>query len=301
MILKIKTRIGKLRDSFFAWANRHPKLINNLLWVNFFYFYNCYIKFDKEDINLKKRHSCLLQEVNYYQINTERIKRVTDLLEDKKSKYIFQGMVKFRHTLDRNNYPYHVIKEQQYFFSGLRLKKDEVFIDCGAFTGDTLDVFCKHCPIYKKIIAFEPDTKNFKALQNKHGNKPDIILFKTGVSDSDGEVSFLENGGTTSKIYEHKNATKIPVRSIDSVLRELGAGERKVTFIKMDVEGAELRALKGASETILREKPKLAISIYHKKEDMIEIAEYIHDLVPEYKLYVRQYDFVFETVLYARI
>jgi hypothetical protein len=70
----------------------------------------------------------------------------------------------------------------------------------------------------------------------------------------------------------------------------------------MDIEGAELNALKGAEKTIIKDKPKLAICIYHSNEDMIQIAEYIHNLIPAYKIYIRQYRLypsAAETVLYA--
>lgn len=70
----------------------------------------------------------------------------------------------------------------------------------------------------------------------------------------------------------------------------------------MDIEGSELPALEGAKQTILRNKPKLAISIYHSDEDMLRIVEYIHELVPEYKLYIRAHTMgIAETVLYAVI
>ena len=74
----------------------------------------------------------------------------------------------------------------------------------------------------------------------------------------------------------------------------------KITMIKMDIEGSELEALKGAKKTIQRDKPKLAICIYHKPEDMADIPLYIKELVPEYKLYIRHHsNFATETVLYA--
>lgn len=83
--------------------------------------------------------------------------------------------------------------------------------------------------------------------------------------------------------------------TIDNVL----AGG-KVTFIKMDIEGTELASLKGAAKTIRKYKPKLAICIYHKKEDLWEIQDYISRLVPEYKFYMRAYeDTATELVLYA--
>lgn len=82
---------------------------------------------------------------------------------------------------------------------------------------------------------------------------------------------------------------------IDSVV-----GDDKVTFIKMDVEGSELQSLKGAQKTIRKNRPRLAISVYHRPEDLVEIAEYILELNPEYQFILRQYNSNFwETILYA--
>lgn len=76
--------------------------------------------------------------------------------------------------------------------------------------------------------------------------------------------------------------------------------DEKVTFIKMDIEGAEYEALLGAKETIQKNKPKLAISIYHKPEDIISIPKLIKSMVPNYRLYIRHYSNADnETVLYA--
>ena len=89
---------------------------------------------------------------------------------------------------------------------------------------------------------------------------------------------------------------EIPVMPIDEAIE---TGDR-VTMIKMDIEGSELEALKGAKQTIQRDKPKLAICIYHKPEDIIEIPCYIKELVPRYRLYLRHYgNGDTETVLYA--
>ena len=78
--------------------------------------------------------------------------------------------------------------------------------------------------------------------------------------------------------------------------------EERVTYIKMDVEGTELEALQGAEGLIKRYKPKLAICIYHKREDPIVILEYLHEMIPEYQFKIRHYtDSQHETVLYAYI
>ena len=232
----------------------------------------------------------------FYSQNAERINAVVNILADEKSKYIYTGMIKFRQTRDKKDYPFHVIKETSYFIKELNLGENEVIIDCGAYDGDTIDQFLKHCPKYKQIIAFEPNSEAFHKLKQKHGDNPKIVLHNVGVYDKNGEVPFdVSDYGDSSVMDDKENnfPSTVQVIAIDDLHLE------KVTFIKMDVEGSELNALKGAKETIIRDHPKLAICIYHTLEDMICIAEYIHTLVPEYKLYVRQYDFIAETVLYA--
>ena len=90
---------------------------------------------------------------------------------------------------------------------------------------------------------------------------------------------------------------RIPVDSIDNVC----SGD-KVTFIKMDIEGSEMEALKGAENVIKRDKPRLAICIYHKPEDLYEIPFWVKETVPEYKLYIRHHsNLQNETVLYATL
>lgn len=106
-------------------------------------------------------------------------------------------------------------------------------------------------------------------------------------------MNFQTTGEGSAKVASEGN-DRIEVVSLDSYIKE------KVTFIKMDIEGAELEALKGCQNTIKKYRPKLAISVYHKKEDIIEIPGYIMSLVPDYHFYLRHYSSGFaETVLYA--
>lgn len=68
----------------------------------------------------------------------------------------------------------------------------------------------------------------------------------------------------------------------------------------MDIEGAELKALEGATECISKYSPQLAISVYHKPEDIIEIPMFIKSLNPKYRFWLRHYSLSwFDTVLYA--
>jgi len=235
----------------------------------------------------------------FFTQNAKRVDAIINMLADEQSKRIYSSMVKFRQTRNKKDYP-KLKSECEYFFGGLKLIKDEVFIDCGAYIGDTIDEFLKRMPAeYKQIVAFEPDSENFTKLKEKHGSNPKITLINAGAYDKDGEVLFKEQGGC-SRITEgeQNDLVRVQVKTIDNLNLE------DVSFIKMDIEGAELNALKGAEKTILKNKPKLAICLYHSDEDMLNIAEYINSLMPDYKLYVRHYSFypsISETVLYAII
>lgn len=191
----------------------------------------------------------------------------------------------------------HAARGRQYF-DIFEPKKNEVYIDAGTFDGKTvLDFNDWTKENYKKIYAFEPINamceviskqikenciKNIEVKNNAVWNQKETILFK-----EDGPGSQVNENG------------KIEVKgiSIDDV-----AENEKVTFIKMDIEGSELKALEGAKRTIVKHQPRLAICIYHRPLDVIEIASYILELVPEYKFYIRHYaSSMWETVLYAEV
>ena len=186
----------------------------------------------------------------------------------------------------------------------IRIDENEIFIDGGAYIGDTIQQFWNiakgtgNKP--KKIVAFEPDTRNYRVLQKFYGRRDNIIIVKKGLSNHKGILYFKEGfqgRSTGSRIVRDANVASgsIAVTSIDEE-QEC----RDATWIKMDIEGSEWDALHGAKNVIKRNKPKLTICIYHSDEDLIRIAEYIHELVPEYRLYIRHHTKrEIETVLYA--
>lgn len=185
---------------------------------------------------------------------------------------------------------------KQYFdLPEIRPDAEEVFIDGGSFDGGTLADFVTFAGgKYRKIYAFEPITSQY---ENVRQNISEWKIERTnvinkGLWSSDTTLSFIENSaGSRASANGH---LKIPVTTIDSVIAE------RVTFIKLDVEGAEMEALKGAAATIRRDKPKLAISLYHLPTDVVNIPTYILSLVPEYRLFIRHYYYNhWETVLYA--
>jgi FkbM family methyltransferase len=184
-----------------------------------------------------------------------------------------------------------------------RLVSDEVFIDGGCLDFETSEILLKKAPSVKKIYAFEPEKSSIDCIKQnvlKYGcNCVDIQ--EAAIWSSDTTLKFITNEQQLNKARSRlgdEGSVEIKARSVDSV----AAAEDKVTFIKFDIEGAELEGLKGAAKTIKRDKPKLAICIYHKPNDYYEIAEYIKSLVPEYKAYIRHYYYLAaETILYCVI
>ena len=237
-----------------------------------------------------------LFDYEYYLANRERFHEAYDLLSDDLSRdtmraYMDNRMNGVLRPLLNCYMP------GQYFIPEMHFSSDEVYIDSGMYDGDTIVEFIRHCPNYARIIGFEPDEGNLERFRLRNLPMEGLEVHSAGVWSEEDVLCFSADGATFSKIAESGDAS-LRVMSIDSL--EIG---KPVTFIKMDIEGSELEALKGARETIRRDMPKLAICVYHRKEDMITIPQYIRSLEPEgrsYAFYLRHHGLCGnETVLYA--
>ena len=200
-----------------------------------------------------------------------------------------------------SNY-FHNLMAEQYFDSEIivpKLTENEIFVDagcCNCYTDFRFTEFTNNK--YKKIIAFEPSPKQYLECIEKSRDIQNISIHNSGLWNENTFLSFDDTctiGGTHIIDYAGANATQVKLVKLDDVLD----GE-EATFIKMDIEGAELNALKGAEQTIIKYRPKLAICVYHKPEDIFEIPSYLLSLHSDYNLYFRHYSFWHgETVLYA--
>jgi len=185
----------------------------------------------------------------------------------------------------------------QYFPEDIiHLSTKEVFIDGGGFVGDTTLNFIEQTSgSFNKIHIFEPIQRNCEQIRKNIPNLSDkVILHNLGLHSSSEEALF-EDAGSGSRIGKGKELVKLV--ALDNYFSEQERSE--ITYIKLDVEGAEMSALEGMQDTIIRYSPKLAICIYHKPADLWELPLYIHQLNPRYTLYIRQHHPVNETVLYA--
>jgi len=192
-------------------------------------------------------------------------------------------------------------REQQYFgFEMLKPVPDEIYVDTGCFNTETIKNFIGFCDSkYCRIYGIEADSVCYSNIKSELSseNIENLVLVNKGAWDEETILRFNSNQiGSISTVSDSGN-TEIHAATIDSIVN----GD-KVTLIKMDIEGAELEALYGAENTIKSAMPRLAISIYHKPGDIIDILAYINSLVPEYKFYIRQYSYFWgETILYAII
>lgn len=230
----------------------------------------------------------------------EELEDVYALLEDEKSKKVFSGMLNYR--ISRNKkYMEGIVDDEklQYFDASIIGNNVTRFVDAGAYIGDTAEKYIElYGQTYDKIFCLEPDKGSYQLLcENvKKNNWNRVFTYNIGLHSKFEKLKFdtiTQGGGMSNHVSKDGNVT-IDVNRLDAVINE------RVDLIKMDIEGSELEALKGSEQIIKKYQPALAICIYHKKEDYFAIPKLIHEICPQYKLYIRQYSFSdAETILYA--
>jgi FkbM family methyltransferase len=240
-------------------------------------------------------------DADFVRANAGRFEEVYAALADGPSRDLLVDLVNCKLTGD--NGP--ILKSRthdQYFDAGIvKLAADEVFVDAGAFTGDTVDAFVKASGgAYERIVALEPDPVNHAALAQHIAAQgiARVELRRLGAWNKADTLSFNEEQEGVSRIADPGAGGKLVSIQVDSLDHILAGG--RVSFIKMDIEGAERNALLGAEASIRAWAPRLAVAVYHKREDLYDLPLLLRSLVPSYKLYLRNYtDTAADTVLYA--
>ena len=220
---------------------------------------------------------------NDLQINRDKYDYIYSRLSDDKSKAVFTNILNFRSTKDLTYMKNYIVDPiGQYFEDFLDLQKDEVFIDAGGYDGQTSLEFIKLSPDYKAIYIFEPSEENLKLAKENLKSYKNVNFISKGLSNKEETLKFDTNSGSASSI-SLEGSVEIHVDTLDSIVDE------KVTFVKMDIEGAEALALEGMKQHIINDHPKLAISVYHKADDFWKIPKQILAIHDDYNLYIRHY------------
>lgn len=219
------------------------------------------------------------------------IESAFDLWTDDSSITEYLAQLRFRFYLDFDNLPSPVLHDQYFPEDLFKLKNDEVFIDCGAFDGDTVKALLEtHLPAFAgQIFALEPDPLNLQHLRDYVFDLDDdtrsrMTILPSAVGANCGKVSF-ESTGTASSVVNQAGSLLIDCVSLDEILKNV-----KPTFIKMDIEGAELDALTGASRLIRENAPILAISVYHRPDDLWRIPLMMASLSSRYQYFLRAHN-----------
>ena len=234
-----------------------------------------------------------LFDIEYYNKNKDVLESVCERLEDELSKKTFTNTINYKLSGDLSYLFDCEVSPNEPYNSFFKLTDDEIFIDLGAYRGDTVIEFISRVESYRKIIAIEPDFKTFNKLLIELEGVKNLTAVNACASSTVGERLFFADGSRGSKVSGEG-------KRIDSVTVDSLVGKEGCTYIKMDIEGEELSAIKGAEHTIKTYKPKMLISCYHKSEDLLKIPKAVLSIRDDYKIYMRHFPSVpsWDTVFY---
>lgn len=235
------------------------------------------LDFTKGDFSLIEQYVELMAN------EVESYKWLYDRLADHRSKMILNGIIRYWFDFDisRLHSFTETVFPDYYDLDILECGEDDVFVDLGAFTGDSVYDYIKMYDVYKKIYAYEITPGTYQTLVQNLSQYPNIVTRQKGVGRKNGKM-YLEGsiGGAGNRVMEHGDI-EVEVVTLDEDIKE------PVTVIKMDIEGAEKDAIMGAKNHILSDKPRLLISSYHLPEDIFEVPQLISSIRDDYKFYMR--------------
>ncbi len=233
----------------------------------------------------------------YCMEHLQELNAVYRMLADDESRRVFLNVIQFKISGDLRYLDAVTTDADHIYKQILRPTRNETFVDLGAYNGDTIRELLEYTHgKYFEIHAVEPDKRNFKKLKTyvETADMRRVSLHHCAAWCKDTELPFSSKSGRQSVLSPEGQL--MPARSVDSLLQK-----RSASLIKMDVEGFEREALWGASNTIVRYTPKLAVALYHRNEDLFELPLLVKRLNPDYKLYIRHRLYIpaWETNLYA--
>jgi FkbM family methyltransferase len=205
---------------------------------------------------------------DFYFAHEAEINAVKELFSDEFSKQLYENIINFKLSGDINYLSDGCSFED--IFKNMNLSDNEIYADCGAYTGDTVKIFSETVKDYKRIYAYEPSEKTFKKLFKNTTGMHDIFLHNAAVWSEDGEA-FID--GTNNRNSNILSTGKQAIKTVKI--------PHDATLIKLDVEGSEMQALTGID---LSKKPKIICAVYHRSSDIFAIPLYLQQFGYKFKL-----------------
>lgn len=204
------------------------------------------------------------------------------LLADDTSRQVYEGVLNFIYT-GRLSYLDAVESSKDEAFTQILRLHNERYLDLGAYRGDTVDEFLHYTDGYTAVTAVEPNPKNYRKLCEYLADVKNATALNAGIADRDAMMYISKDSGRMAALND-VSGIEIPVTTVDSI-------DARPTYIKVDIEGTESAMLRGAIRT-LQSRPKLNIAAYHRTEDFFSLVLQLHDINPEYQIYLRKHPYI---------
>ncbi len=226
--------------------------------------------------------------------NIDSLVKAYEVMADSQSKLVFLNTLKYKIS-GESKYLWEMETDKDEVFNNvLRLSDTEIFCDLGAYRGDTIDEFLRYTNNkYNKIYAMEADEKTFKKLEIHCENIKNTDIYNMAAWRKEETLHFAKRAGRNSRLQSitefdivPKKLVDIKANSVDNILNN-----RPITYLKMDIEGAEYEGIMGAKNTLETYKPKLNIAGYHRSEDIFKIPLLLKSINSEYKVYFRHHPY----------
>lgn len=220
--------------------------------------------------------------------HNKELRNLYENLNDYRSKKVLLAIINNLYNFDFISLNSSIEKNYPHYFDLdlVKCNSDDVIVDLGAFTGDTILDYLNHYGInnYKSIYCYEITKDIFEKLENNLKYYPNIHCIRKAVSDKCEDLYIKESSvDKSANTVTDNGEIKIDVTTIDNDIKE------KISLIKMDIEGFEQKALVGCTNHIKNDHPKLLISVYHNHEDLWKVPCMINEICPGYKFYLRYY------------
>lgn len=270
----------QIKDYLFALGFSHIIHINELQ--------------DEKDIFLRQQ-LIICPKKDLVEKNKERYTRLFEALGNQESRDTLRAIWNVLTKSNAFDAPAYPIDQQYFAYDVYKNIPNEVIIDCGACKGEEIQNYKKWSKFpWKYYYAVEAD-KAYRSYLSEESLYDRNIEIKCPLAVSNvRETLFIKNYGNMNSVIKENCGEKVQAETLDNLFQNV-----PVTFLKLDIEGYEIKALKGARKMIETYMPVIAVAAYHYETEFYEIYEYISSISKEYHFYLRSYMNVHETILYA--